>query len=140
MAKFRKKTVVVVVEAEQWPIDDPDDFPGIDGVIWQNGRLELETPKGNHRIKPGDWIITGVNGEKRSCNPAIFEEHYEPAEVRGSLLPCPFCGSEALIDNCGVDGFQARCTQCCARTRFAFEQETVAVIWNARIDVIQYVK
>ena len=28
---------------------------------------------------PGDWIITGVKGERYSCKPDIFEATYEPA-------------------------------------------------------------
>lgn len=26
---------------------------------------------------PGDWIITGVHGEKYPCKPDIFEKTYE---------------------------------------------------------------
>lgn len=76
--KFRKKPIVI--EAEQWPIDAPDDFPGIDGVIWQNGRLEIETLEGPHTVTPGDWIITGIKGEKYPCKPDIFEATYEKLE------------------------------------------------------------
>lgn len=28
----------------------------------------------------GDYIITGVHGEKYPCKPDIFEETYEPVE------------------------------------------------------------
>ena len=27
---------------------------------------------------PGDWIITGVKGERYPCKPDIFEATYEP--------------------------------------------------------------
>lgn len=29
---------------------------------------------------PGDWIITGVNGEQYPCKPDIFEKTYESVE------------------------------------------------------------
>lgn len=71
--KFRKKPIVV--EAEQW-------FPGsvIDevklkdpiGPVWY-----IETLEGKMRVSPGDWIITGVIGEKYSCKPDIFAATYE---------------------------------------------------------------
>jgi hypothetical protein len=38
----------------------------------------IETLEGRHEVTPGDWIITGVKGEKYPCKPDIFEETYEP--------------------------------------------------------------
>ncbi len=91
--KFRKKPIVV--EAEQW-------FPGkvVDGVItdpkelvgkqWAHlghqreldGSMGLiETLEGPHFVCPGDWVITGVAGEKYPCKPKIFEATYESAEA-----------------------------------------------------------
>ena len=32
-----------------------------------------------HEVTPGDWIITGVEGEVYACKPDIFEQTYEPA-------------------------------------------------------------
>jgi hypothetical protein len=29
-------------------------------------------------VTPGDWIITGVNGEHYPCKPDIFAKTYEP--------------------------------------------------------------
>lgn len=80
--KFRKKPVVI--EAEQW-------FPGkvVDGVI-ESPVLEptadnlrgcygqIKTLEGWMTCIPGDWIITGVKGEKYPCKPDIFEMTYEP--------------------------------------------------------------
>ena len=40
--------------------------------------LEIETLEGIMYASPGDWIITGVNGEKYPCKPDIFEKTYEP--------------------------------------------------------------
>jgi hypothetical protein len=30
-------------------------------------------------VAPGDWIITGVQGEHYPCKPEIFAATYEPA-------------------------------------------------------------
>lgn len=85
MAKFRKKSVII--EAEQW-------FPGvkIDGVIGNPsnnpmlyGQYFVETLEGMMRVRPGDWVITGVQGEKYPCKPDIFEATYEPVEDRGVI-------------------------------------------------------
>ncbi|WP_223454696.1 PGDYG domain-containing protein [Faecalibacterium prausnitzii] len=37
----------------------------------------IETLEGVMHASPGDWIITGVNGEKYPCKPDIFEKTYE---------------------------------------------------------------
>lgn len=59
--KFQKKRIVV--EAYQTDKD-----------------LYIETLEGRMHASPGDWIITGVNGEKYPCKPDIFEKTYEPVE------------------------------------------------------------
>ena len=59
MAKFRKKPVVI--EAYQ-----------------TDKELFIETLEGTMKADPGDWIITGVNGEQYPCKPGIFEKTYEP--------------------------------------------------------------
>ena len=38
----------------------------------------IETLEGGHIVCPGDWIITGVQGEHYPCKPDIFKETYEP--------------------------------------------------------------
>jgi hypothetical protein len=40
----------------------------------------IDTLEQGHRVCPGDWIITGVKGERYPCKPDIFEATYEPAE------------------------------------------------------------
>jgi len=37
-----------------------------------------ETLEGGHIVCPGDFIITGVQGEIYPCKPDIFEATYEP--------------------------------------------------------------
>lgn len=39
----------------------------------------IETLEGRHVVIPGDWIITGVQGEHYPCKPDIFAATYEPA-------------------------------------------------------------
>lgn len=48
------------------------------GKIWERG-IFIETLGGKMKVSPGDWIITGVNGEIYPCKPDIFEMTYEPA-------------------------------------------------------------
>ena len=87
--KYRKKPIVV--HAEQWCPDSltiqPKPYePDILGVIWHygpNGQLVngfIETLEGGHTVSIGDWIITGVKGEKYPCKPDIFEATYEKFE------------------------------------------------------------
>lgn len=40
----------------------------------------IDTLEGDHIVCPGDWIITGVEGERYPCKPNIFNATYEPAE------------------------------------------------------------
>jgi hypothetical protein len=61
MPKFRKKPVVIEAVRHEGP--EP---------------LLIETLEGNLTAQPGDWIITGVKGERYPCKPDIFEATYEP--------------------------------------------------------------
>lgn len=61
MAKFRKKPVVI--EAVQ-----------------VTERQEIQTLEGVMVASPGDWIITGVKGERYPCKPDIFAATYEPVK------------------------------------------------------------
>lgn len=38
----------------------------------------IDTKEGGHVVCPGDWIITGIQGERYPCKPDIFAETYEP--------------------------------------------------------------
>lgn len=40
----------------------------------------IVTLEGGHIVSDGDYIITGVKGEKYSCKPDIFEQTYEKVE------------------------------------------------------------
>lgn len=71
--KFRKKPVIV--EAEQF-IADSMSHPG--GVVWNSIiGFAVKTLSGTVAVVDGDWIITGIEGEKYPCKPDIFEATYE---------------------------------------------------------------
>ena len=82
--KFRKKPVVI--EATQW--FKHGDHPAVEQDTDENrpvGALPIhdtfgliQTLEGLHIVTPGDWIITGVQGEHYPCKPDIFEMTYEP--------------------------------------------------------------
>ena len=42
----------------------------------------IDTLEDGHRVCPGDWIITGVQGERYPCKPDIFEATYENLSER----------------------------------------------------------
>lgn len=59
--KYRKKPVVVEAFATEEPMD-------------------IETLEGVMHASAGDYIITGVEGERYPCKPDIFKKTYEPAK------------------------------------------------------------
>lgn len=92
MPKYRKKPVII--EAEQWfPGNQIDGVQEVESVFHYSYGLELGTktcaqtaPRRVGMIKTlegvvyaeaGDFIITGVKGEKYPCRPDIFELTYE---------------------------------------------------------------
>lgn len=103
MARFRKKPVTI--EAEQWfPPSDPRHNPAMlshrkgnsvkppdyrqVGDLWQFSTIKgmgddlymIHTLEGDLKVSSGDWIITGIKGEKYPCKPDIFEATYEPVD------------------------------------------------------------
>ena len=80
MSKWRKKPVVV--EAEQF-FSNKTPWPA--GVVdrWRSGiggPPQIHTLEGPLMVSDGDWIITGVKGERYPCKPDVFAATYEPAE------------------------------------------------------------
>lgn len=55
--KFQKKPIVI--EAYQTDVE-----------------VSINTLEGIMLASPGDWIITGINGEQYPCKPDIFEKTY----------------------------------------------------------------
>ena len=98
--KFRKKPIVV--DAERW--FNNGDHSG-DGPVENEGLVVrrfrrpvqllagdrscehcgkemkqhgwIDTLEDGHVVCPGDWIITGVEGEKYPCKPSVFDATYE---------------------------------------------------------------
>lgn len=90
MPRYRKKPVVI--SAEQYL---PNKSPLPAGVvelpdhvrermqgaeILHPGLKWIETLEGGHVVSPGDYIITGIKGERYPCKPDIFEATYEKVE------------------------------------------------------------
>lgn len=82
MSKFRKRPVVI--EAEQFL---PGKSPWPKGVYVAKAgerqgevKFQIDTPEGPFVVKPGDWIIVGIKGERYPCKPDIFEATYERVE------------------------------------------------------------
>ncbi len=75
--KFRKKPVVI--EAEHFT--DPANLPAgvhVDPTSPTGfGIFTLEHTVRAHEVTLGDWIITGVVGEKYACKADIFDMTYE---------------------------------------------------------------
>lgn len=61
MAKFRKRPVVIE-------------------AIRLTERVTISTLEGEMIGEGGDWLITGVKGEKYPCKDDIFRATYEPVE------------------------------------------------------------
>ena len=72
--RFRKRPFEV--EAEQWWPENDHAIAGVN-VDYRNNQATVMTPNGPVEITPGEWIITGVSGEKYPCKPDIFEKLYE---------------------------------------------------------------
>lgn len=48
--------------------------------ISKHGGEYIATLNGIIKVNPGDWIITGVNGEQYPCDPEIFKKLYDVVE------------------------------------------------------------
>lgn len=87
MPQFRKKPVVISAEHFQWK--DGHGVPDIAGVKFKEwtevniighgtkrapvvSTAYVETLEGPLHVTRGDWIITGVSGERYPCKPDIF--------------------------------------------------------------------
>ena len=81
MAKYRKKPVIV--DTEQWfppEAGRATNNTGGKDVYKEGNNYYINTLEGRHIVTSGDWIITGVKGEKYPCKPDIFELTYEKVE------------------------------------------------------------
>ena len=114
---FKKKPVVIEAARWFKNGDHPEDDPTrggttLNGELWEglivryfrrpdvSGDIEckhcgqpmhdhgwIDTLEGGHIVCPGDWIITGVQGERYPCKPNIFAKTYEPVEASTANVP-----------------------------------------------------
>jgi hypothetical protein len=84
MALYRKRPVVI--EAEQF---HPQSHPWPAGVVaWRDDEPRprdmswgyIQTLEGRMHVIAGDWIITGIAGEKYPRKDAIFQATYEAVD------------------------------------------------------------
>ena len=76
MTKYRKRPIVI--EAEQFFLDEE---PWPLGVrVGMLTPAMIDTVEGPLKVSDGDWIITGVKGERYPCKPDIFEMTYEKVD------------------------------------------------------------
>jgi len=91
MAKYRKK--LVVIEAEQFfPTETPwpegveqyvcDKRETVSGQTMTFYGWRIQTLEGPMEVRPSDWIITGVEGERYPCKKSVFEQTYERGEEK----------------------------------------------------------
>lgn len=94
MAKYRKKPVVIEAEVYKEGMEDGMmPLADLSLEVQENQNLcvvmsdeacpipivpYINTLEGPHVICSGDYIITGVKGERYPCKPDIFEMTYEP--------------------------------------------------------------
>jgi len=92
MSKYRKKPVVI--EAEQYKPGMEDGFNTYTIISGQftgyfdkndplpknNRKPAIKTLEGIMEISEGDFIITGIKGERYPCKPDIFHTTYELVE------------------------------------------------------------
>lgn len=92
MAKYRKKPIVVEAEIYKPGMEDGIHYYlySYDNTIPENEVAEIaacgepveqvpyiDTLEGKHFISEGDYIITGIKGERYPCKPDIFKQTYE---------------------------------------------------------------
>jgi hypothetical protein len=105
MPKFRKRPVVI--EASRWKIngDHPEDGDSTkEGKVVRYYRRPddkgdrlceycttkmdehgwIDTLEGGHIVCPGDWVITGVAGERYPCKDSVFRATYEAVDDAAS--------------------------------------------------------
>lgn len=101
MSKWREKPVVI--EAVLFfPTDKPwpegveeyirEKSQTVEGVNQTRYGWRIQTLEGPRIVSPGDWIITGVKGERYPCKPDIFEATYDAVEERDPRCNCTGVG------------------------------------------------
>lgn len=102
--KFRKIPVVidaVRITEEHFTGDHPNPLH-VEGVTYnpESKTATVQTLEGIMHVQIGDWIITGVEGEKYPCKDSIFKKTYYKvlAEGEGTLVQkCARCGEDHKV-------------------------------------------
>lgn len=90
MSRFRKKPVVIE-------------------AIRLVSQVVIATPEGSMIGSPGDWLITGVAGEKYPCKDTIFRQTYEPADDCKCPRGITTCPGNHDLEGCMCSGDCDRC-------------------------------
>jgi hypothetical protein len=91
MAKYRKKQIIIEAEVYRPGLEDGfntyaigGQFTGYfdkNGALPKNNRIPaIKTLEGIMEISEGDYIITGIKGERYPCKPDIFHATYDLVE------------------------------------------------------------
>jgi hypothetical protein len=91
MGKYKKKPVVIEAELYQEGLEDGYVCYTLSGnfigyydkdkpLPKTNRKPAIKTLEGFHEITDGDYIITGIRGERYPCKADIFKETYEKVE------------------------------------------------------------
>lgn len=87
--KFRKKPIIVDAEQFDGTIEcaerlgvtvSIDPSPQIFQDEKREKRFYIQTSEGIENISAGDWVITGIDGEKFPCRSSVFNQTYTPVE------------------------------------------------------------
>lgn len=89
MALYRKKPIIIEAEVYHEGLEDGWEYEdklecGLTQGMYKASRVDgvriypyIRTLEGRHFISEGDYIITGIKGERYPCKPDIFEQTYE---------------------------------------------------------------
>lgn len=97
MARYRKKPIEIEAEIYKKGLEDGFScIPFVNLCAWKDEKGNykqckkckldikkkpfIKTLEGDHYINEGDYIITGIQGERYPCKPDIFEQTYEKVE------------------------------------------------------------
>lgn len=119
--KFRKKPIVIeAIQYFNW-MREQDCLPeGVVIVPWNAAGDApcIHTLEGDMLVREGDWIITGVKGERYPCKPDIFAATYEPVssekaeEVSAFVSDKPCDGPSCTICGATMTPTGYRCGSC----------------------------
>lgn len=78
--KYRKKPVIIDAVRFILNGDEIVEWSDYQVVMVEKNLLIIETLEGDMFVRPGDWVIRGVENEYYPCKNSIFRDTYEEAE------------------------------------------------------------